>query len=80
MAKYIDAEALKRDLIDNKSFFPAIVAKAIENAPAADVVEVVRCKDCKHWCEPTCQIKVSQYGLYSDDFCSCGEKAGVDND
>lgn len=45
MAKYIDAEALKRDLIDNRGFFPAIVAKAIEDAPAVNVVEVVRGRD-----------------------------------
>lgn len=25
------------------------VIMAIENIPAADVVEVVRCKDCKYW-------------------------------
>jgi hypothetical protein len=49
MAKeYIDREALKRDLIDNRGFYPSIVKAAIENAPAADVVEVVRCRDCKH--------------------------------
>lgn len=40
MVKYIDAEALKRDLIDNRSFFPAIVARAIEEAPACDVVSM----------------------------------------
>ena len=38
MPRYIDAEALTRDLIDNRSFYPAIVKNAIENAPAADVV------------------------------------------
>ena len=27
--------------------------KAIVDAPAADVVEVVRCKDCKHWRQQT---------------------------
>ena len=40
MAEYIEREALKRDLIDNRSFYPAIVKAAIESAPAADVVEV----------------------------------------
>lgn len=25
------------------------VESALQNVPAADVVEVVRCKDCKHW-------------------------------
>lgn len=48
MPKYIDSEALKRDLIDNRNFYPAIVANAIEHAPACDVVEIVRCKDCKY--------------------------------
>ena len=27
------------------------VGQAIKNTPTADVVEVVRCKDCKHFCE-----------------------------
>ena len=48
MAKYIDAEKLKITLIDKYSFLPAFVVRAIEEAPAADVVEVVRCKDCKY--------------------------------
>ena len=39
---YIDAESLKRKLIDEKSFYPAIVARALEEMPAADVVEVKR--------------------------------------
>lgn len=39
--EYIEREALKRDLIDNRGFYPSIVKSAIENAPTADVVEVV---------------------------------------
>ena len=56
MAKeYIDREALRKKIfpyegIDKAKY--AINAKAVEAAingtPAADVVEVVRCKDCKH--------------------------------
>ena len=46
MKKYIDAEEFKRILIDDKSFYPAIVKNVLENMPAADVKEVVRCKDC----------------------------------
>ena len=48
MSEYIDKEKLIRDLIDNRCFYPAIVKKAIEDAPIEDVVKVVRCKDCKH--------------------------------
>jgi DNA-directed RNA polymerase subunit RPC12/RpoP len=40
MARYIDAEVLKRKLIDEKNFFPSLVARAIDETPEADVVEV----------------------------------------
>lgn len=40
MARYIDADALKRKLIDEKNFFPAIVARALEEMPTPDVVAV----------------------------------------
>jgi hypothetical protein len=64
--EYIEREPLKRDLID-RGFYPAIVKAAIENAPTADVVEVVRCRDCvymmKLWGKVLCAKKV-----YSDDY------------
>ena len=82
--EYIEREALKRDLIDNRSFYPAIVKCAIESAPAADVVEVVRCGKCVHFEEH----KGAKYGVclyYSEicdtpvhmtaeDYCSHGEE------
>ena len=40
MAEYIEREAFKRKLVDEKNFFPAIVARALDEMPAADVVEV----------------------------------------
>jgi hypothetical protein len=46
MAYYIDLEALRRKLIDKKSFLPAIVVRALDEIPTADVVEVVRCEKC----------------------------------
>lgn len=54
--------------------------------PAADVVEVVRCKDCKHWRHETdgmidhyeCAVFCGCYGkgylTGADDFCSYGER------
>lgn len=48
----ISRSALKKDLL-NRSFFPSIVKAALEKAPAVDAVEVVRCKNCKHWHEET---------------------------
>ena len=81
MARYIDADALKRKLIDEKSFFPAMVARAIDDTPTADVVEVVRCKDCKYcfdaimggmWCEHPDNIM--PLGSNPRDYCSYGER------
>lgn len=49
--------------------------------PTADVVEVVRCKDCKHWktvgaCVAkfcTCIVN-TEIMKYEDDYCSLGER------
>lgn len=47
----------------------------IEFAPTADVVEVVRCKDCKHWNKGDCyRLEMSM----EDDFCSYGERKEVE--
>ena len=55
----------------------------IEQAPTADVVEVVRCKDCKHWIywsdSKTCSCKIHHICTMKDDFCSYGERR-TDND
>ena len=86
MAEYIEREAAKSEF--NLHFggvsHAVIASKILDEIPAADVVEVVRCKDCKHenvhhaisdkhtWCE--------YWGIDPDfdDFCSYGERR--DND
>ena len=48
--------------------------EALNRVPSADVVEVVRCKDCINWNGNNC---ITIYGLYAprpDDYCSRGEK------
>ena len=64
---------------------PGGARKLMENAPAVDAVEVVRCKDCKQW---NCVTKPAFYdkrhgyclngdepeGRWEDDFCSYGER------
>ena len=62
------------------------VLDMIKREPAADVVEVVRCKDCKHWRHETdgmidhyeCAVFCGCYGkgylTGADDFCSYGER------
>ena len=54
-------------------------ARNIKSLSAADVVEVVRCKDCKHWDNGNLSFECPwDYGRYGssdeDDFCSCGER------
>ena len=47
MDELISREALKQVLL-SKGFYPAIVGRAIDAAPAVAAVPVVRCKECKH--------------------------------
>lgn len=76
MAEYIEREKLLAEMkVSGKAAY-----MVVQEAPAADVVEVVRCRDCKHenvhhaisdkctWCD--------YWGIDPDfdDFCSYGEK------
>jgi hypothetical protein len=47
MPRYIDADALLEKL-RNDLPFKASVKRVLMQAPTADVVEVVRCNECKH--------------------------------
>jgi hypothetical protein len=75
----ISRSALKKALLD-RSFFPAIVKAALENAPAVDAVEVVRCKDCTSYDFGECvnyRMDMSDgahFYPYPNDFCSYGER------
>ena len=89
MAEYVSKETLlkaveKMDRLD-KEGTPYEYDKEgyillIENAPAADVEEVVRCKDCKYATEVTgCDNTLNfswkrQNYVKLMDFCSCGER------
>lgn len=62
---------------------------AIEGTPAADVVEVVRCKDCKHYyaypdeyrtCHEHYEIDGSTKMMAAGNFCSKGERREVQYD
>jgi hypothetical protein len=52
----------------------------IVNAPTVDAVEVVRCKDCKHYkedtltCIPRLRLAFEHPNYYPEDFCSYGER------
>ena len=52
---------------------------ALSNVPSADVVEVVRCKDCKHYKTMFCKMDIwhkdiTLYRAEENDFCSYGER------
>ncbi|MDD7293404.1 MAG: hypothetical protein PUG83_07895 [Clostridiaceae bacterium] len=80
MSEYIEREALMRNL---KHFAPEqltpLIKSLIQKQPAEDVVEVVRCKDCKNydnqfsvdncgWCDEF------NCGTSDEKFCSYGKR------
>ena len=93
MAKeYIEREAAKRELLSWAVSInhPEYLIKddalhIIDSAPAADVAEVIRCRDCKYH-EDTHVTGFEHCCLYDltmryNDFCSYGKrKGGADND
>jgi hypothetical protein len=94
MAKeYIERRALLEDMAttilprDAQKLYLAMRGK-VRNAPTADVVEVVRCKRCKHWKDTSydtlteahwgeCRKPLGDYRYCEtaeNDFCSYGER------
>lgn len=56
-----------------------IALKATKNQPAADVQEVVRCKDCNYYDMQNCYCEMFDFDTPSDDFyCSDGERMDGD--
>lgn len=88
MARYIDADKIDYTVTvvgqDECAGYRAVAFKSdIDDMPAADVVKVVRCKDCKHATFYSCKndacyravICEYQIGIGDENFyCSCGER------
>ena len=88
MSKYIDAEAFFKVINtlpykdtsypDASAYNGAIsdVADMLTHFPAADVVEVVRCKDCKWFDDIGCAIRIVDDSdrPSENDFCSFAER------
>lgn len=78
MSRHIDADRLKKHFEwwegeAKAKEFKEIFDEIIDAQPTADVVEVVRCKDCKWRDESTCLIHGA---IWKDnDFCSMGERS-----
>lgn len=52
------------------------VLDSINEVPAVDAVEVVRCRDCRFYNKDTvsCSFVTTDTNWYEDDFCSYGER------
>jgi hypothetical protein len=89
MSRYIDADKLLTDELTHtlpngcgrSSGKVVVFADDIENAPTADVVEVVRCKDCvnyyqyEHFPFGVCDRKADvPIVVYPNHYCGCGER------
>jgi hypothetical protein len=86
--RLIDADALgvgrcSRDVLpaDYCAGWNGMV-RLLEKAPTVDAVEVVRCKDCKHYkpdeYECGCDFAGGLPYVKADDFCSYGERRDYD--
>ena len=94
MPEYIEREAfikrLENEADKSSDIINLLILNGIANivrdeniAPAADVVEVVRYKDCEHAKEYKnnffcCYYPVTPKSVSSDDFCSYGERKDSD--
>lgn len=85
MPKYINADYLKVTLLNFLDTTEATGMRigtqfcihALDEMPAADVVEVVRCKDCKYWVVNDCALMFPvnvDMRICPDDFCSFAER------
>ena len=79
MARYIDADALEKEIkLEASEDIARAVIRIIDRQPTADVVEVVRCKDCKYYvanyCARDIKGRTNMFYMESDDFCSYGER------
>lgn len=88
MPKYIDRDALlekwqsalrkepeKKNMLAYGVF--KLFIEKLKSEPTADVVEVVRCKDCKSWnkAENSCGTSDADNSMWFEtDFCSYGER------
>ena len=70
---------------NNDTTFLSQIGYLLDACPTVDAVEVVRCKDCVHWCYTmdgfgACtnrRFHLDGYAdpsMNADDFCSCGER------
>ena len=88
MPEYKDVTELKKQISDFKRMVQSpnsdyltgyvcalsVTEGMIAGIPTADVVEVVRCKDCEFFSPKTDICRCHDTPIYEDDFCSYGER------
>lgn len=85
MARYIDADLIIKHAKEHG--FDVCTIQVLEEMPTADVVEVVHCKDCKHFnpnepcvggtyeaCTELSGVDGCGMNVEEDFFCAYGEK------
>ena len=85
MTRYIDAEQaihlIENDALSQIYYSKSDAIDCINAAPTADVVQVVRCKDCKYFYQDG-NIKVCKHwnchSTTDGAYCSCGERRKED--
>ena len=86
MAEYIEREdALAKFRYSSDQLSEKIAYIRVEEVPAADVMPVVRCGECKHWKRIRNDCILASCELYAlvrseDFFCADGEKRDVEHD
>ena len=80
--EYISREAALKALFAPGMCYAPMQLQIIKDLPAADVAEVVRCKDCKHRTESGNCGHPRHHGIlpsaYPYDFCNYGERRDDD--
>ena len=76
--RYIDADKLKADIKEITEITDGKLTEfealgILSGQPTADVVEVVRCKDCR-WKQGAECVRFADVRPFPDDFCSRGER------
>ena len=82
MPRYIDADkapSIMKEMPMGKQVIDAVMKMVIDRLPSEDVVEVVRCKDCKYLETDDdgvtyCCSSTGLDGKLPDDYCSWGER------
>ena len=76
--RLIDASAMRDDWLENGEneyvYDTNAVLDSIDAQPTIDAVEIVRCRDCKYFKTPLCQIEDN----HDNWFCADGERKDGD--